>query len=173
VAGSLIEGLPAPAQLAGFAAAMTSVWFISYSGEGGGRLCLRQLALPVIAGLTAGSFFILIDRLNPDSLLWALVFARFASISVLFIVSLRLKRFALPSYSLLPLIILIGVMDTGGNLFFALATHSGRVDIASVLASLSPAGTVLLAWVVTKEKMTARKLAGVVTALTAIALMSA
>lgn len=73
----------------------------------------------------------------------------------------------------LPLVALVGVMEVGGNAFYALAAHTGRLDVAAVISSLYPATTVWLAWLILKERITRAQSVGIVAALAAIILIAA
>jgi drug/metabolite transporter (DMT)-like permease len=64
------------------------------------------------------------------------------------------------------------LFDTSGNLLFVVATRAGRLDIASVLASLYPAGTILLASAILAERPTRRQLTGMAIAAAAVLLIT-
>ena len=79
----------------------------------------------------------------------------------------------LPKKSVFPLILLAGSLDVAGNVFFILAVHAGRLDVASILSSLYPAVTVLLAAIILRERVSRIQAVGIVLALGAILLISA
>jgi len=78
----------------------------------------------------------------------------------------------LPKKSVFPLVLLAGMLDVAGNVFFILATHVGRLDVAAILSSLYPAVTVLLAAIVLRERVSRVQAAGILLAVSAIILIS-
>ncbi|MFW9991691.1 MAG: EamA family transporter [Candidatus Odinarchaeota archaeon] len=171
IVGLSIEGLPAIQQLVGFGIALIAIWFISRTDEET-EIQIRYLGLPILAGLGFGFFQVFIDRTSEGSVLWPLVAVRIASMSMLFLVTAFTKQIQVPNTDKLPLIALAGIFDSGGNIFFVLAAEAGRLDIAAILSSLSPAGTVLLSWLILKEKITGRQLFGILIAVIAVSLIA-
>lgn len=164
-------GAPGAPQLAGFGVALVAVWFIS-RGDGISRPQARDIGLGLFAGLGFGIFFVIIGQTSETAVLWPLVAARCASLSTLLLVALFTRRTIIPPASQLPLLALTGILDTGGNVFYALAARAGRLDVAAVLASLYPASTVLLARWMLKEELTRWQQVGVAGALAAVALIA-
>ena len=73
----------------------------------------------------------------------------------------------------LPVLASIGVLDTGGNVFFAASSSEGLVSVVSILASLYPVVTVLLARAVLHERVHRSQELGIALALAGIVLISA
>jgi len=167
------EGLPRVPQILGLALALSSVWLLSFSKEKKKQYRFTEFTLPLLSGLGFGLFFILIDTAIQVSVLWPLVGTRCVSLlmmSTLFIASSNAR---VPQTNQLPFIALAGICDILGNMFFALATNIGRLDISAMLSSLFPAATVTLAWFFLKEKLNRHQWFGVVVALAALFLISA
>ena len=70
------------------------------------------------------------------------------------------------------LIALTGCSDSMANIMFRASAISGTLTIASVLTALYPAGTILLARLVLKEKVAAVQMVGIVLALAASVLLA-
>ncbi len=65
-----------------------------------------------------------------------------------------------------------GILDTLGNLFYVLAAQAGRLAIAAMVSSLYPAGTILLAALLLRERPSRRQMAGIGLALAAVVMLS-
>jgi drug/metabolite transporter (DMT)-like permease len=114
---------------------------------------------------------VLLKMASSGGLLWTMTSARAAG-SLAMILVLLVKPPAGPWRGFWQAGIAAGVLDTIGNLFYMLTTQFGRLDVAAVVCSLYPAGTIVLAALVLRELPTRRQLAGMALALGAVALLS-
>lgn len=167
----IVEGFPGWLRLVGFAIAIAAVWFLS-SPEGSSRINATELRLSLFAGLGFGLFFIFMDQASSQVVLWPLVAARGAAIVVMTALLSATRQLAAPPADQMTFVALAGILDAAGNAAFGMAAHLGRLDIAAILASLYPASTVLLAWLVFKERLGRQQWVGVVTAGVALILIA-
>jgi drug/metabolite transporter (DMT)-like permease len=166
------EGAPRRLQFAGFGVALVAVWCLAASQETS-RIRRQEVILSLAAGTGFGLFFIFIDQASRETILWPLIAARGASLTMIgLILAVRRPRFR-PARSQLPVMALAGILDVAGNAFFALAAQMGRLDVAAVLSSLYPLSTVLLARVILKERLHRQQWAGVAAALAAMVMIAA
>ncbi len=170
VFSAFTQGLPRALQMAGFVVALAGIWLISRPERFGRRPA--GLGLAILAGVCFGSFFITLNQVSTSSVFWPLVAGRAASVTAMLTFALVTRRPL--SLKGLPwgLFWLAGVLDVAGNLFFLLAIKNGRLDVGSVLGSLYPAVTALLARLTIKENITRLQVIGVSAAMLAIVLIT-
>ena len=131
------------------------------------------IALALASGLFFGVFYITLSRISDDAGLWPVTISRAAGSIVLVILSLILTRGLLGGVARLwPTILLIAVLEVSAMVPLLLALQRGPVAIASVLASLYPVTTVLLAAFVLRERLSHLQYVGVACALVSVALVS-
>jgi drug/metabolite transporter (DMT)-like permease len=169
--GMLIEGFPSNHQIVGFAVAFVAIWHLSVS-EKSYTIRWRQLSYPAAAGIGFGFAFIFVDQAVKQSVLGPLIASKMMGIFVLITILKIFRIGAMPQKHRYPVIFLTGFFDAAGSAFYASAAHVGRLDISAVLASMHPAITAFLAWVVLKERLSRRQWFGVVAALIALALIA-
>lgn len=176
VVGIFREGLPAWTTFIGFGFALFAVWMIS-QGEGGVTDIFSHLAdlkLPLIAGIGFGSYFVFMhEATSTGSTIWPMVASRSGGMILITIYMLVVRaEWKVQDRSAWPIIVLNGILDISGNVFFILAGQMGRLDVAAVLSSLFPGTTVMLAWIFLKERLSPTQWIGIASALTAIVLMT-
>lgn len=176
VVGIFREGFPEWMTFIGFGFALFAVWMIS-QGEGGITDILSHLSdlkLPLLAGIGFGLYFVFMhEATNTGATIWPMVASRFGGLAMVttYIIITR-SSWKVEDSSAWPIITLNGILDISGNVFFILASQSGRLDVAAVLSSLFPGSTVLLAWIFLKERLTRNQWIGIAAALAAIVLMT-
>lgn len=171
--GTVMDGLPSLTKLAGFAFALAAVWLVAQEySEKTQLMRLSDLRLPLMAGLCFGTYFIIMHQASDEAVVWPMVASRSAGmLALLAFLFFRRESWQVTSSAWL-LIAANALMDVGGNAFYILAGQTGRLDVAAVLSSLYPGTTVLLAWLILKEKINRLQWLGILTALVAIALMT-
>jgi drug/metabolite transporter (DMT)-like permease len=174
VFGMFSEGLPDLATILGFGFALFAVWMISRN-DGSVTDILAHLAdliLPLLAGIGFGCYFIFMNEAVKTSTYWPMVISRSSGciLTALFMLFRRISfKVRADTWTLL---VLNGLSDVSGNAFFVMATQIGRLDVAAVISSLYPGGTVLLAWIFLKERLSRSQWTGILAALTAIVLLT-
>jgi drug/metabolite transporter (DMT)-like permease len=165
-------GLPSVPTMIGFLLAFLAVWFISQADGMNLRFSLSDLRLPLTSGLFFGLYFIALHKATLHSFFWPIAFSRVTGVLVLGLIALLGRQPALPPRGLWGMVILSGILDAAGNGFYALAARTGRLDVAAVLGALYPASTVLLAWILLKEKISTIQTVGILCAFAAIILFT-
>ena len=171
IVGIFIEGFPGYLPVIGFALALLGIWFVTkVDGEAQSKL-KTSLSLAFMAGIGFGGFLTLIALVDDNQIFSPLAVAKFASLILASILIWR-NKLPIPKLGGSGMALVSGVLDAGGNLFYLLATQYTRIDIAAVLSSLYPAGTVLLSMVFLKEKIMPFQWIGVGLCLSAIMLIT-
>jgi drug/metabolite transporter (DMT)-like permease len=168
--GMRLEGAPAPLQLAGFVLAVASIWLIARPD--GQVDTHRGLGLAILAGGCFGLFLVCGKQAGHHVVFWPMVAARMASVTLMSVLTVCSPPDRRPLRPALASMLVSGLFDAIGNALFIAATRHGRLDVASVLSSLYPASTVVLARVLLKERISRLQTAGIVGALIAVALIS-
>jgi drug/metabolite transporter (DMT)-like permease len=174
VVGIVSGDRPSTWQLLGIAFALVGVFLASREPgrTGGGRLA-AGVGLALLAALGFGGYFPFMHAAGDADFWWAALIFRITSTTVI-LVAVALQRPPLDVRArLVPWLALIGFGDMFGNLLFAAASTSGLVSITSVLASLYPIVTVLLARMLLGEKVARPQEAGIGLTLAGVALISA
>jgi drug/metabolite transporter (DMT)-like permease len=171
------DGLPTPLTAVGLVTGLAAIWLITRTstpkgmGTAAPSTPPAALVLGALAGIGFGTQLILFKMASGGGILWAMTSARAAGVAALILViAARPPKAPWRGFWLTG--ILAGSLDTLGNLFYIQATRFGRLDVAAVVCSLYPGGTILLAAIVLRERPTRRQMAGIAVALAAVALLS-
>ena len=173
----LHDGLPTPLTAIGLAMGLAAIWLITRTSSPKGTDTAAPstppaaLVLGALAGIGFGTQLILFKMASGGGILWAMTSARAAGVAALILVIAAMPPKA-PWRGFWLTGILAGTLDTLGNLFYIQATRFGRLDVAAVVCSLYPGGTILLAAIVLRERPARRQIAGIAVALAAVALLS-
>jgi uncharacterized membrane protein len=163
---------PTPLQLAGMAAAIVGVVLAAREQQAGGRRIAAGAGLALLAAIGFGFYFPPMHAAGAADPWWsAFVFRLTSAAVVLAAVAARRPALRLTRWPLV-VVVAVGCADTLGNLLFAASSARGIVSVTSVLASLYPIVTVVLAAVVLDERVAGAQRVGVVLTLAGVVLIS-
>jgi drug/metabolite transporter (DMT)-like permease len=171
IVGTFTAGLPKTTQLVGFLVAFGGIWLLSKSPSSGEKTFKEGMVLAFLSGIGFGGFFVFIAQVERGQVFSPILVARTVTLCIAFLM-LKLRRIPVPGLTSNKIALLAGILDTGGNVFYLLATQFTRLDVAAVLSSLYPASTVLLATTILKEIITPAQWVGVGVCLLAIVLIT-
>jgi len=167
---AVTAGLPRATQVGGFALAMLGIWLVGRT-PGEHRTSASDLKLGVSAGIGFGGFLTLVAQVDPALVFMPLAITRTVTFLTA-LVLLLVTRAPLPSPASNPFAWLAGLLDASGNVLYLLARQFTRLDVAAVLSSFYPATTVLLAWIISRERVTPTQWCGAAVCLAAVALIT-
>jgi drug/metabolite transporter (DMT)-like permease len=133
----------------------------------------RGVPLAVLAALGIGCFLLGAHVGARGGVLWFLLLSRAAGALPLAALLARAARDALPRLGQLPPLLVVAGLDGSATALLAVANRHGVVSIVSVVSSLYPVVTVLLARALLAERLAPSQAAGVAGALAGVALISA
>jgi drug/metabolite transporter (DMT)-like permease len=174
----LAEGeRPSAVQAIGIAVAIVGVMLAGREPDDPARTSESSraaLGLALLAALGIGMTFVGLDQATQTAgVAWSLLGQRALEVT-LFAVAVLVTRPTLPrERTTLGALALLGVLDMSAQAMFAVATTKGLLSIVSVLSSLYPATTVLLARTVLHERVSRLQEAGVVAILAGVVAISA
>jgi len=167
---------PGALALVGMAAAVVGVVLASREiHEDAERAAAGRLSigLALVAALGFGTFFVAIDAAADASEVWALLPNRIASVGALAIIAAVVRIPLRPPRRDWPALAAVGILDVSANGLFVLATTRGLLSVTSVLGSLYPLTTILLARGLLGERIRRVQEIGVAAALAGVVLIAA
>ena len=181
--------------------ALVAVVLVGFVPEKGAvRPSLRGVLMAIGSGIGIGAFFITIDQTSEESGIVPLILNRgvnatimFTAIGVIALVGGARRRARDAAVERMPrptsvgaavapprvdtsagirLAIACGVVDVVANTLLLLGIRAGDLSVAAVLGAMYPAGTILLAAVVLRERIAPVQWAGLVLALVAAGMLA-
>ena len=169
--GFATETVPSALAIVGILAAGASVVLVSRTpGTGDGRP--SGLRYGIVTGLLFGTFPIVTNAISDDVLVGPVVTVRIASVLAIWAFILVRRPAWRVSSRLLPALFGIGLVDMLATGTYLSALAVGPLAIAAVLQSLYPVVTVILAWLVLRERISVVQATGIVLAGVAVALIA-
>ena len=163
---------PRPAQYAGVACAIVGVGLASLEQQGGTRHLAAGVGLAALAAVGFGFYFPPMHAAGSADFWWAsMLFRSTAFVIVLAAVAVNRPPLRLQARDL-AVVLAVGIGDTVGNVLFAASSAHGLISLTSVLASLYPIVTVLLAAAVLHEHVSSPQRLGIVLTLAGVVLIS-
>jgi len=175
--GFLRGDRPSTVQLAGMVLAIVGVVLAARetaADDDGVRGRVPGVVYAIVAAVFLGLLVTFLNEAGKESAPWAVFTLRLVSVPV-FLVALLVTRGwrgRHPSRRDTATMVGVGVLDNLANVTFALAGQTGLLALISVVGSLYPVATVLLAWTILRERLTRSQWVGVALAFAGVGLIA-
>lgn len=137
----------------------------------------QSVVLAIVAAIGFGTIFALIAEAADEAIYWPAVALKLTTLTIILVViAVSVRR--LPSWGERPrgrqwlFPFSIGFFDVGANITFAASSQQGALAITSVVSSLYPVTTVILAFAFLHERLAVSQRVGVVLALAGVAMLA-
>lgn len=164
--------VPSPMEIAGIVIAFVGVLLAS-GPELTGAESMKPLVYTAVATLGFGFLYVGMAKGSETSPSMTMLTYRITSMVILLVTLLIARNFGGVTRADLPILAAIGILDATANLLFGIASTLGMLTTTSVLSSLYPVVTAILAAVVLRERLRRIQYAGVVVAMLGVMLLSA
>jgi drug/metabolite transporter (DMT)-like permease len=131
------------------------------------------VGLGLAAGAGFGMFFIGLNEAGSVTDLWPIVISQVAAMVTVTCVAASTRDLRLPPRGARRLSVMTGAIGATGTTMFFLSTHHGLLAVTAVITALYPAMTILLARVLSGERLTALRIIGLSLAAASVALIAA
>src|SRR5215472_13302025 len=184
LAGVALGEHPGALSLAGIALALPAIVAVSAPSSRAtpgvappGQQRQHKHAVGVGLGLAAGAgfgmFFIGLNEAGSVNDLWPIVISQLAAMVTVTCVAAATHDLRLPPPGARRLSVVTGAIGAAGTTMFFLSTHHGLLAVTAVITALYPAVTIVLARVVSGERLTGLRIIGLSLAAASVALIAA
>ena len=172
IVGILAGESPSSLEIAGIAIAFVGVLLAS-GPELTGAESMKPLLYTGVAAVGFGFLYVGMARGSEYSPSMTMLTFRTTSIVILLVLVAFTRSTGGITRSDIPILAAIGIIDASANLLFGVASTLGLLSTTSVISSLYPVMTAVLAAVVLRERLRPVQYAGVVVAMLGVVLLSA
>lgn len=162
---------PTSSEIVGIGIAFVGVLLAS-GPELSGAESMRPLAYTLVAAVGFGLLYVGMARGSEISPSMTMVTFRATSVLILLIVLAFARNLGGVTRADLPVLAAIGIVDATANLLFGIASTLGMLSTTSVLSSLYPVVTAVLAAFVLRERLRPIQYAGVTVAMIGVVLLT-
>jgi drug/metabolite transporter (DMT)-like permease len=167
--GVVLEGPPPVMVDIGIGLAFVAVVLVSRAPSAGDRRSGLEFA--VLAGLGIGAFTVFLGLVPEGHVFWPLAVVKVTAAAILVLAIATGRRAWRVPRRIAVGVVGVGIADMAGNGLFLLAAQAGQLAVASVLSSLYPVTTVILAAVLLREPISRSHSFGIAVAIVAIVLI--
>ena len=173
VVGVLLGERPATLVWIGIVLALPAIWLVARQPTGTSVASPGGVVDGGLAGLGFGSLFVAFGQISDDAGLLPLAVNQVVAAVVIVLVAILLRQAWRPSRSAAVGGVLAGSLSALATVCFVLAIREGLLSVTSVLTSLYPAFTVVLAATILREHVHRAQAAGLLLCAVAVTLVAA